>query len=565
MADIQTHHIYKVYRDGVFLGLLPKPDNEFEESPQINTPGYAVVLNVPVSPDDNVGETGNILSEASDILTAEDGEELLYTEVTNKFGPGTLIDLKNEVVVWEFSQYNPNGVIVFDGEITNIKGNYGGSEDIKVTLLSYGVQLDNYIIESGDGLLIDQSATAGSYGFGSIHDYEYQSMAQTFTLDTAQLISKVAVYLNCASDPLPLTMNLRSGSVHGQGDLLASVTQTISNTSPGWVEFTLLTPVYAVAGTYNWELDSLYPSYGATQFTLGATSDVYAGGSLALGFDVSHSYVYVPTTDEATFRIYTTTGNTTSIYTSNDPSDIMRSIVDDQNARGGRMTYDGSSIDDTGEVVSYTFKVNTVLEGAKKVRELGPSDWYWYGDAATNLVHYHAKGTTADHTLLLGRHISELNLEYTMENIKSVVYFSGGDTGGGTNLFKKYTNTDTVNSYGVRLERISDNRVTLEETSDLLAADVLNNNDTPAYRTTVEIPSSVYNIRLFEIGQMVGFGNFNNRNIDTLLLQIVQIKRTPDSAILSLDTVPPRTSRRVEDMRRNLDKLQTVDNPDAPE
>lgn len=567
MSNFKTHHKYKVYRDGEFIGLLPNVKSQYEETLQINTPGTAITITASTSPDDTESEFGNILSEASDILVSEAGEEILYQETTTSFGPGTIIDLKNEVVVYEYSENNPNGVVVFDGYISIIKGNYGGSEDLQITVLSYGSELDNFIIESGESLLIDQSSQSNGFGFGSIHSYDIQAVAQSFQVTSTTIISKIAIYMKCTSTPLNIQFSLNSGSDPNVGGTsLSSTTELISNTSYAWVEFTLPTPVTVTAGTYNWTLDSGEPAYGATQFTVGtAGSDVLAGGTFWTALDVSHSYVYSTVSDDAAFRVYATTGDTTAVYSSYDPSDILRSIIADQNARGGTMTYDGSSIDDTGDTVSYTFKVNTTLEGAKKVRELGPPDWFWFGDVATNLIHYHQKSSIADHTLILGRHISELNLEYTLENVKSVIYFSGGDTGGGVNLFKKYTNSGTIASYGVRLERISDNRVTLDSTADILADDVLSNNDSPAYRTTVTIPASKYNLRNFQLGDIVGFANFNNSNIDNLLLQIVQIKRNADTATLSLDTVPPRATRRVEDIRRNLDKLQTVNNPDAPE
>lgn len=564
---IKTHYLYKVYGDGEYLGQLTKyVKSEFEEVLKINTPGNAINLELDLSPDDTTSEMGNILSEAGEELLSEAGEEILYQEQTAPFGSGTLIEVNNDVKIIEISENDPNGVQVFEGYISIVKPNFGGSESMTVTCLSYGTDMDNIIIESGESLYLEQASQSSSYGFGSVHNYDVQAVAQTFEITETIIVSKFSINMRVTSAALPIDFYLLSGdNPNSPGSQLASVTKTISNTSLENIDYVMATPVVLTPGFYTWILDSREPSYGTTQFYVGtAGSNVLSGGSFWTAFDVSHTYVYSSASDDATFKIYETSGSTTATYTSEDPSDILRSIVLDQSLRGGRMSYSVGSIEDTNQTASYTFKVNTTLEGAKKVRELGPSDWHWYGDPATSLVHYHDKATTPHHIFVKGVHINELDLEYTLENIKTVVYFSGGDIGGGVNLYKKYVNSDGVDLYGVRLERVSDNRVTLESTADLIAQDILDNNGTPAYRTKVTIPASLYNIRSFNLGQMVAFRNFQNRNIDSLLLQIVEIRRNADRAILSLDTVPPRASRRVEDIRRNLDKLQTLNNPDTP-
>jgi hypothetical protein len=48
------------------------------------------------------------------------------------------------------------------------------------------------------------------------------------------------------------------------------------------------------------------------------------------------------------------------------------------------------------------------------------------------------------------------------------------------------------------------------------------------------------------------------------LLQITSIDRTPDKVSLRLDSLPPTVSHRIEDIKRNLDNLQTINNPDVP-
>lgn len=122
----------------------------------------------------------------------------------------------------------------------------------------------------------------------------------------------------------------------------------------------------------------------------------------------------------------TTVENTRVAYLSEDPSDIVRDILDKFTDDGGVIDYDGSSIDDTGTVVSYYYNMNTGLEALKKALELAPTDWYFYCDLATNLFHFHPRPSTPDHYFYLGKHIYNFALERSMEDIVNDVVFTGG-------------------------------------------------------------------------------------------------------------------------------------------
>ena len=47
-------------------------------------------------------------------------------------------------------------------------------------------------------------------------------------------------------------------------------------------------------------------------------------------------------------------------------------------------------------------------------------------------------------------------------------------------------------------------------------------------------------------------------------MQVVGIDYSPDAIRLQLDTLLPRVSKRLEDIKRNLDKQETLANPTAP-
>lgn len=260
---------------------------------------------------------------------------------------------------------------------------------------------------------------------------------------------------------------------------------------------------------------------------------------------------------------FTTSDSITAVFTGIDPGNVVKALLNVSQAQGGNVYYDSGSVDLAGYTVNYTFKLNTVLEGIKKMRDLAPSDFYWYIDPATNKLYFKEQPTTANHVLVLGKHIANLDLEYTIENIKNIVYITGGDIGAGVSLLAKYTNEDSLSNHRIGLERLNDNRVTQSESAELLSEDVLNSNSTGVYRTTVTILEDTYDIESFNLGQMVNFKGFGNF-IDNLLLQIVGVERSPDQITLSLGTTAPRATRTVEALKRQLNSVLTVNNPDVP-
>lgn len=254
---------------------------------------------------------------------------------------------------------------------------------------------------------------------------------------------------------------------------------------------------------------------------------------------------------------------TTVAYSSQDPSNILKDALDKFTAAGGLVDYITSSVETTGTSVTYTFRLNTYLEVLKKCVELAPYDWYWYVGLGDDLVYFAAKPTTASHTFILGKHIQELNVEYSLENITNKVYFTGGEVSADTNLYKKYTDSTSITNYRQGLQRITDHRVTVTASADLIAEAEIDRNSIPRYRSTITILENAYNIEEIQLGQLVAFRNFGNY-IDDLDLQIVGLSYEPDKVTLQLDTLLPSVNKRIEDLRRNLVELDSEQNPGTP-
>jgi len=216
----------------------------------------------------------------------------------------------------------------------------------------------------------------------------------------------------------------------------------------------------------------------------------------------------------------------------------------------------------TGYSVTYTFNLATVLEGINKVKELGPATWFWYVNPATDTLYYKETSATADHTMIKGRHIAELNIEMTKEDIANVIYFTGGEVAG-VNVYVNVNDTTSLVSNRRGLVRINDPKVIVAATGTIIANNYIEGHDEQTYITQIEVIDGTYDITSFDLGEIVGFGSFGTF-VDRLLLQIVGIQRKIDSVVLSLGVLPHRATEEMEQVRKSLEATQTFNNPTAP-
>lgn len=254
--------------------------------------------------------------------------------------------------------------------------------------------------------------------------------------------------------------------------------------------------------------------------------------------------------------------NITSIaYYSRDPSNILKDALD--NFGYTYIDYQTATILNAGTQVTYIFNTNTYKEVLDKVLDLTPTDWFYYIDLGTNLVHLKPRPTIKSHTFILGKHIEEFSLVKTLEEFTNMVYFTGGDIGGGENLFRKYQDTDSIKKYRKIATRYNDGRVTQESSANTISNSIINRGKEPRYRSQINILDETYQIESIELGDLIGFANFNNF-IDSITMQVTAISYTPDKVMLQLDLLLPSVSKRLEDINRNLIAREVLDNPDSP-
>ncbi len=289
------------------------------------------------------------------------------------------------------------------------------------------------------------------------------------------------------------------------------------------------------------------------------------------------------------YMLRDSTGATTVTYSSQDPSAILQDIILKYRADGGSINYTATSIQTTGTTVSYTFKSNTIREAIDKVIELAPLGWYWTVDA-NSIIYLKPKSTTAIHTFVIGTHITQMETWRRIEDVINRVYFTGFTTASGSGMYRIYSNSSSIASYGLHAIHKVDGRVTVTTTADTMSNRVLNAKMDPEIRTSLTIADSngENKYRGYDIESVVPGDTLKIRNIkmaaktvsrwdqaswdvdvwDATLaftaadvVQILSLDYTPDNLKIEASSRLPEISKRIEDIDRNLTASITVDNP----
>lgn len=588
MSSPQKSYQYQIFSSaGVYLGLLQNVASDFNYNQQINTVGAQLQITVAQSADTASQALSFIADEFGNPITDELGDDLLIERQPDLIGGGNsnaLINNNNLITVVEFSSYSPNGTVVFQGYISKWKAGFGTNENIIVTCLSNGGDLNNFLVlgaATADQNQLTQNSNGRVYnlGLGGGKGAGWALMGQTFTTGVGVTsISAITVYLagNGIADTVA-TLNLwTSPNDYFTVPAQASASVTIpKNQTAQAVTFTFATPISVTANTqYFFTVD---PN-DANGFSIYyQNSDVYAGGSMWVndygGGSGGGVWYQTPigalSASDLYFETFYTAGATNSPFTNQDPSTILTTIIQNYNSRGGLLQIPSGGYALTGVETTYTFKVQTILQAIQTLLAQSPANWYFYGDPATNSLIFAKASSTPDIVLVKGRHINDLDLEATKENIKNVAYFTGGDDGTGTstNIFINETLPIAGNRVGLIL--LSDNRVSAaligseaaaQGVGRAIAVANLQENQAETYQATVTIQDTTMDINTVKLGKTIGFAGFGTF-IDQLVLEVVGVNKSPDQVTAQIGTLPKRASKTLADIQTALAYLQTVNNP----
>jgi hypothetical protein len=573
---LEKTYVYKVSRSGAFLGVLQNVISPFKYALDINSAVAVLQIVVKQSVDQQRDNVDPIEMEDGTVVQTEDGDTLYMErkpEIVGNTNSNALIRNGNDVEVIEFSDDYPTGSTVFKGYISRWKATFGGTDDIGINVLSYGAEFDNYMILSGDTLDVSNTTVGSQFGLSNDKAEERNYCLQSWTVGGGittlkslklKLAAATSAYIG-ANVVVEIFGNLTDAQ-NLSAVPLATMNKQVTSTSETLYTMSLSTPITVTPGAQYYARISV-DWYGVTilldnhVYVSYDSAAGYAGGSMYSYDAVLHSWSGV--TGDIYLQTYSNAGQTTAAYASQDPSTILRDVLTNYASQGGTISYSALTVLDTSTITSYTFKVNTVLEGIKKLLSLAPANWYFMVDPATNLLTFKQASTTADHTMILGRHIESLDLEASIEELKNIAYFSGGDTGSGSNLYVKTTSAASLAANKPGLAKLSDPNVTAAAVATVINQGFLDENSAEVYITTLVIHANTYDTKLFKVGQTIGFAGFSSF-VDNLVLQIVRLEPEADKATLHLGIIPKRASATLEAVNRDLIEQQTLKNPTTP-
>lgn len=566
-ADVPTRVAYKVYsRLGNYLGELPNVTSPLAFTQDKNSAGSS--LEISCAQDlKNITTVSPLMTEDDlDILTEDDlpiyAEETNLLVTTGDSDEEALFKNSNRIQAWLYNYWWPNGKLMFSGQVNRIGFSYGSQSDyVNLKVYSDGYDMSNFIARGYPFTYttdVSQTSSGASQTISTSNiTGGWERFGQSFrTGGSVTNLGAITIRLNGNAT---VTVRLYDGP---NGNLLGSVTRAIATS--GWenprFEFAQLIDV-ASSDDYFFTVEV---AAGQSILIANSASDVYANGSMYRssysGGSGGGSYGAVA--GDLYFVTAYGTPTTTTTYSTDDPTtEMMSGILTDYNNRGGYITERDFAA--TGLSLTYTFNSATIYDAMKKVLELCPTGYYSYVDLGLAVMDIQPTSASADYKVVRGRDINELDVALTIEQVKNYLLFSGGDTGGGSNLFRDYKDPTSTSRYGLRTVAQSDNRVTLSATADAIGDTFIEENAEESHETQITVLNKSIDITLLTPGKTIGFKNFGNF-IDDLVVQITRREYNPHSVTLTLGQLPPTLSAEVQKINRGLLNEQTIANPSAP-
>lgn len=458
----------------------------------------------------------------------------------------------------------PLGRTIFRGYVPRWELPLSGS-GITAEIRSYSQDLVNEPLLTEDTAYITTTAgTSDFYGISGGGPTDYTALYQTFTMAAQKTVSKVRVYAFAGwYIDVDCSVSIFGGTPSSPGSSYGGGTAYVNRNTPvPYLDVVFDSPITLAAGTYFFSFGTSYAKTGGNvtyPLNFYKTSSSYSGGQ---AYYYTNDTGLVAASDDIAFVLYEAGEDTTVPFNSYDPSDILRAIVDFAQGRGLRINYTADSIQDTGTTVSYTFRGQTIKEAIEKVLELCPANWYYYYDFGTDTIYLREKSATPDRWLRKGQTVVDGKIVKTIEQVVNDVLFTGGGDPALYTRDSDFTNVGTTTRRG--LKKLSDNRVTVEATAHILAQSEINQYKDPLYAGDVEITEDgTFYLEDVAVGETLGFIGFGSL-VDAIVVQSVSKDYKPDTMPLVLTYNLPKVNKRVEDIKRNLDTLETTNVPDTP-
>ena len=569
MADaVETRYEYRITNPaGTYLGLLPNVKSDFTYNQEINTSFVEISVSVELSADVAPLLVTPLETESGQTITTEDNEPIYperQPDVVSSTSSKAMIQNNNRVEVYEFSTWYPSGLLVFDGYINKWSASFGGADIVTFTARSLADDMNDYILTGGN--YTSELSQLVYYIGGGLDTYGDGYILQYITPTTSFAVKKLRLNLFKSSSMPYYAMSSVTATVgiYQSGVLLGVSSVVITNWSQEDVDFVFTQSISIEIG-----IQYVIKVSGAGVVISNTNTNPYAGGIV---FNYNGTSLTPLPTRDIYFNFFSQLTLTDYVFDDATASEIAQAGMDNYISKGGLAYYDSTDTDNfptQTEINDYTFKAATTLEVQKKALSLSTDDIYYKVDPGSQL-YFFGKVTTATngvgtiHKLILGKHFKQVEVGASVDEVRNVVSFTGGDVGAGVNLFTEYSDLDSIATQGrQRLERVVDNRVTIANTADSIAAAILATKSDEKNFATVEVLNSKYDTRTIEVGHAVqfkGIGNF----LEDELYTVVSRSPTPESMRLTLGFIPNRMQDTIDQLIGDVQQIQTVDNPDAP-
>ncbi len=568
-ADVPTRVVHKVYSsEGVYLGILPKVSSKLAFPQDINSAGSSIEItcakfvNNPTTVEAILDNTGAPIQTESNLSILAQTTDL--SVVPGASDDEAIFKNGNRVKIWLYNLWYPNGKLIFSGQVNKVNFKYGGGDTtVKLLVYSDGLDLDN-LIARGYPFAYTNDVVQTSTGSSSTVSADGGKGAGWNTYGQSWITGPAVDNIGAITVGLNGTANVTLSVYDAvNGNLIGSATRLIATS--GWVaerfDFASLIPVSPSTQYFF----AVWVDAGQSILLSHSASDVYANGQM-----YNSNYAggsgggsFTPVTGELYFVTASGIPTTTTTYSTDDPvSEMMHGILLDYNARGGMITE--RDFVATGLSLTYIFNSLTIFDSLRKVLEMCPTGYYSYIDLGTAEMDIAPVSVVPDYTVVKGRHINELTIGLSIEQVKNYLLLSGGPTAG-VNLFRDYADNESISNYGLRTGTKSDNRITQSATADAIGSSFIEENSEETQETSLTVLNTVIDISLLTPGKTIGFKGFGNF-IDDLILQIA--RREPNFsdgvAVLKLGRLPITMNAEVQSLQRQLLFEQTIANPSAP-
>lgn len=214
------------------------------------------------------------------------------------------------------------------------------------------------------------------------------------------------------------------------------------------------------------------------------------------------------------------------------------------------------------EDAGYSINLGLNMDSAKNVfaallRQL-PTGWFYHVDVGTGAVRVRNKNATPDHLLVFGRDFTEMKVTKDIAGIINDVYYVGGAlVENGPKLTIRVTDIESIADYRQGMSIVSNDNVTRYDTSQLIAQNIVDNNNTPRLTTEITISAARYNTESVRSGDVVKIVN-GDQDVLGATLVVATVKYNPNSVTLSLDSAPQNISRTIDAINRQLENIQTT-------